>query len=162
MKLKFFYSCSSQTYSKSLGRSILSKATRRSLKSGRTEDLIDHDEDAKNYSHRTLRYGNSFSTKTNSEERNHDVTVSSHGNGQDNNDNVVESRLNSGGSLFSYKTASNSSPDRRPKSKYVCISSLLLKMSQDLFSGLSKWITIQMTVGSLEPKVAAKKPKVPK
>ena len=104
---------SNQTYSKSLGHSILSRA-RRSLKSGRTEDLIDHDEDAKNYSHRTLRYGNSFSTKT--DERNHDVTVTSHGNGTENND--VESRLNSGGSLFSYKT---NSPDvRRPKSKYVC------------------------------------------
>ena len=104
---------SNQTYSKSLGHSILSRA-RRSLKSGRTEDLIDHDEDAKNYSHRTLRYGNSFSTKT--DERNHDVTVTSQGNGTENND--VESRLNSGGSLFSYKT---NSPDvRRPKSKYVC------------------------------------------
>ena len=107
---------SNKTYSKSLGHSILSRA-RRSLKSGRTEDLIDHDEDKeddKNYSHRTLRYGNSFSTKTQSDEMNHDMTVTSNGNGVDNND--PESRLNSGGSLFSYKTVPNS-PDRRPKSK---------------------------------------------
>lgn len=110
----------------SLGQRILKTATStndqrrlQSTRSIRTEDYIDRDEDdVKNFSHRTLRYGTSFDEDAAEAETTHNMTVTSQGHGVDNNDAFVamRSRQQSRGSLFSYKLASDS-PKRETKTR---------------------------------------------
>lgn len=94
-----------QSVGQSLGQSILRKA----VGTAKTEDYIDRDEDNR----KSLRYGNSFSRESTATGT-HDVTVTSQGHGVDNNDafGEVGGRLQSQGSLFSYKF--NHSPKRSP------------------------------------------------
>ena len=95
------------SFGRSLGRSIVSKSQpRRSLRSGsgRTEDLIDHDEDANNHSHRTLRYGNTFSRGSTAGSNR--FSIRGQGEGIANRDGAPKRE-----SIFTYKTADNS-PER--------------------------------------------------
>ena len=94
----------------------------RSFKSIRTDDYIDHDEDAE--SRRSYSRRNSRHSFTRQSTRSHDLTIRSRGNGVDNNDSYERERhdsdedhggrkLTSQGSIFSYKFGPDSPRSKR-------------------------------------------------
>ena len=106
-----------QSVDRSFGQSILRKANnqQQSMKSVRTSDYVDRDEDAASQ--------NSFSRQSTAGGRNHSMTITSQGHGVDNNDFFADVENNGGqsrqlksgskSSLFSYKLAD--SPSRAPQ-----------------------------------------------
>lgn len=100
-----------QSPDRSLGQSIRSSARRRSIQSGNAYD----------HSHRSLRYGNNYSRDSTAGTRSIARTIKSVGNGVENNNEneATLRRLKSRSSVFSYKSTTSMSPDRRPTSKPI-------------------------------------------